>query len=78
MTDVDVREILQTVDDPELGTDIVSLGLVTDVAVEDNVVSVSLALGAPHAPVDTGGCTFVQIFATPGWRITSVCYSHQY
>ena len=27
---------------------------------------------------DTGGCKFVKIFATPGWRITSVCYSHQY
>ena len=26
----------------------------------------------------TGGCKFVKIFATPGWRITSVCYSHQY
>ena len=26
----------------------------------------------------TGGCTFVQIFATPGCRITSACYSHQY
>ena len=26
----------------------------------------------------TGGCTFVTIFATPGWRIPSVCYSHQY
>ena len=27
---------------------------------------------------DTGGCKFVKIFATPGWRITLVCYSHQY
>ncbi|MBX0347190.1 hypothetical protein [Haloarcula pellucida] len=26
----------------------------------------------------TGGCKFVQIFATPGWRSASVCYSHQY
>ena len=26
----------------------------------------------------TGGCKFVKIFAIPGWRITSVCYSHQY
>jgi len=52
MTDVDVHERLRTVDDPDLGTDIVSLGLVTDVAVEDDIVSVSLALGAPHAPVE--------------------------
>jgi hypothetical protein len=27
---------------------------------------------------DTGGCKFVKIFATPGCRSTSVCYSHQY
>ena len=27
---------------------------------------------------DTGGCTFAKIFATPGWRITLICYSHQY
>jgi circadian clock protein KaiC len=26
----------------------------------------------------TGGCKFVQIFATPGWRIRSICSSHQY
>ncbi|MUV56299.1 Mrp/NBP35 family ATP-binding protein [Halogeometricum sp. CBA1124] len=51
MTDVAPREVLQTVDDPQLGTDILSQGLVTDVTVEDGVVSVSVALGAPHAPV---------------------------
>ena len=27
---------------------------------------------------DTGGRKSVTIFATPGWRITSVCYSRQY
>jgi len=27
--------------------------------------------------VHTGSCKFLQIFATPGWRITSVYYSHQ-
>lgn len=53
MTDVDAYEVLRTVNDPELGTDIVSGGVVTDVAVEDDVVSVSLALGAPHAPVES-------------------------
>ena len=33
------------------------------------------ALGAT---TDTGVCTFVPIFATRGWPITSVCDSHQY
>ncbi|WP_229126269.1 hypothetical protein [Halapricum desulfuricans] len=28
--------------------------------------------------LDTAGCKFVKIFATPGWRIPSVCYSRQY
>ena len=51
MTDVDPREVLATVDDPQLDTDILSQGLVTDVGVEDDVVSVSMDLGAPHAPV---------------------------
>ena len=27
---------------------------------------------------DTAGCKFVKIFATLGWRISSVCYSRQY
>jgi len=27
---------------------------------------------------DTAGYKFVKIFATPGWRITSICYSRQY
>ena len=35
-------------------------------------------MGAHRRRTDTGGCKFVKIFATPGWRITSVCYSHQY
>ncbi|KAB1187248.1 MULTISPECIES: Mrp/NBP35 family ATP-binding protein [Haloferax] len=51
MTDVDVDEILRTVEDPELGTDVVSLGVVSDVTVEDDTAEVSLAHGAPHAPV---------------------------
>ena len=27
---------------------------------------------------NTDGCKFGKIFATPGWRNASVCYSHQY
>jgi hypothetical protein len=27
---------------------------------------------------DTAGCTYAQIFATPGWRIRSRWYSRQY
>ncbi|GGL55573.1 Mrp/NBP35 family ATP-binding protein [Halocalculus aciditolerans] len=48
-----VRERLRQVDDPDLGDDIVSLGLVNDITVEDGTVSVSLALGAPYSPSET-------------------------
>ena len=36
------------------------------------------ALGRATTGSHTGGCTFVKISATPGWRIPSVCYGHQY
>ncbi|WP_227355005.1 Mrp/NBP35 family ATP-binding protein [Haladaptatus salinisoli] len=53
MNEADVRELLRAVTDPDLDEDIVSLGLVNDVTVEDETVRVSLALGAPYAPHET-------------------------
>ncbi|ESP89088.1 Mrp/NBP35 family ATP-binding protein [Candidatus Halobonum tyrrellensis] len=55
-TESEVRERLASVDDPALGGDIVSLGLVNAVDVDDEagVIRVSLALGAPYAPAETG------------------------
>ncbi|QDX40920.1 Mrp/NBP35 family ATP-binding protein [Salarchaeum sp. JOR-1] len=53
MTPEDVRDILRTVEDPDLGGDIVSLNLVNDLQVDGDTVSVSLALGAPYAPNET-------------------------
>ncbi|MFC6770169.1 iron-sulfur cluster assembly protein, partial [Halorubrum pallidum] len=52
MNESDVRERLATVQDPDLGDDIVSLGLVNDIDIEAeaNVVRISLALGAPFSP----------------------------
>ena len=50
MDEADVREILRTVQDPDLAEDVVSLGLVNDITVEDGTAQVSLALGAPYAP----------------------------
>ncbi|WP_284014133.1 Mrp/NBP35 family ATP-binding protein [Halobaculum litoreum] len=56
MDEAAVRERLAGVDDPDLGEDIVSLGLVNAVQVDDEegVIRVSLALGAPYAPTETG------------------------
>ncbi|MFB6090960.1 MAG: P-loop NTPase [Halobellus sp.] len=50
-----VRDRLATVSDPDLGDDIVSLGLVNAVDVDDEagVIRISLALGAPYSPSET-------------------------
>jgi ATP-binding protein involved in chromosome partitioning len=53
MDEADVRELLRTVTDPDLDEDIVSLGLVNDVTVEEGIARISLALGAPYAPHET-------------------------
>jgi ATP-binding protein involved in chromosome partitioning len=44
---------LRDVEDPDLGEDIVSLGLVNSVDVSDDEIRVSLALGAPYSPTET-------------------------
>jgi len=49
-----VRERLRAVEDPALGDDIVSLGLVDDVVVDGDVAAVSLVLGAPYSPAESG------------------------
>jgi ATP-binding protein involved in chromosome partitioning len=54
MDENDVLDLLSSVEDPDLEGDIVSHGLVNDVAVSDGVVSVDLALGAPYSPTETG------------------------
>jgi ATP-binding protein involved in chromosome partitioning len=48
-----VYEMLESVEDPALQTDIVSAGLVDDVTVTDDEVAVSLVLGAPYSPDET-------------------------
>ncbi|MFC6613824.1 Mrp/NBP35 family ATP-binding protein [Halopenitus salinus] len=50
-----IRDLLSAVEDPDLGDDVVSLGLVNEVDVddEDGTVHVSLALGAPYSPTET-------------------------
>ncbi|WP_137290030.1 Mrp/NBP35 family ATP-binding protein [Natronorubrum halophilum] len=53
MDEAAVRDRLRTVEDPELGNDIVSLGLLNDVSVDGEHVDIDLALGAPYSPTES-------------------------
>ena len=53
MDEADVRDRLRAVEDPDLGDDIVSLGLVNAVEVDGDTARISLALGAPYSPTET-------------------------
>jgi len=46
----DVWSLLSSVEDPDLDDDIVSLGLINAVDVDNETIRISLALGAPYAP----------------------------
>lgn len=46
-----VREALKAVVDPEIGIDLVNLGLIYDVGVNDNNITVKMTLTGPGCPV---------------------------
>ena len=50
ITDERVREALRAVKDPELNLNIIDLGLVYDVEVEDGKVHISMTLTSPVCP----------------------------
>ncbi|HIF05718.1 MAG TPA: metal-sulfur cluster assembly factor [Gemmatimonadetes bacterium] len=51
ITEKDVRSALKTVKDPELNLDLVVLGLVYDIEVDDADVRVVMSLTSPMCPV---------------------------
>ncbi|WP_247000448.1 P-loop NTPase [Halosolutus gelatinilyticus] len=50
ITEHELKIKLEDVKDPDIGEDIISLGLVNDVAIDDETARISLALNAPYAP----------------------------
>ncbi len=53
MDEQEIRDRLETVEDPDLGDDLVSLELVNDITIDDDSVAIDLALGAPYSPTET-------------------------
>ena len=51
LTEAAVREALRTVIDPELGANVVDLGMVKGVEIADGQVTVKLVLTAPGCPL---------------------------
>lgn len=51
VTQDQVRKALRQVKDPELNLDLVVLGLIYDIDIEDNNVSVTMSLTSPACPV---------------------------
>jgi metal-sulfur cluster biosynthetic enzyme len=51
VTEKDVRGALKTVKDPELGLDLVVLGLVYDIAIDQARVRATISLTSPFCPV---------------------------
>ena len=82
LTDPALREVLRDVIDPELGYNIVDLGLVYDIGIEGGVVDVAMTMTTPGCPAqdyivggvehrlaEVAGVTgvFVTVVRSPAW-----------
>lgn len=84
MNTADVAAVLSTVYDPELGLDVVSLGLVYGIDVDDESVTVRMSLTSVGCPMETvitnavqaalqrafpGRVVSVDVVDDPPWRV---------
>lgn len=51
VTKEEIFEVLKTVSDPEIGVDIVNLGLIYNLNVNNDVVDIRMTMTAPSCPV---------------------------
>ncbi|NIW35156.1 MAG: DUF59 domain-containing protein [Gemmatimonadetes bacterium] len=51
VTEEQAREALKKIEDPEIGLNIVDLGLVYDIDVDDSTINVRMTLTSPGCPV---------------------------
>ncbi len=51
VTEAQVKKALRGVKDPEMNLDLVVLGLIYDIAIDDNKVDVTMSLTSPACPV---------------------------
>lgn len=51
VTKDEVLDALKTVSDPEIGVDIVNLGLIYEVNIDDGIVNIKMTMTAPACPV---------------------------
>jgi ATP-binding protein involved in chromosome partitioning len=54
-TEEEIRDRLEAVEDPELEDDIVTLGLINDITIDEEAetIDIDLVLGAPYSPTET-------------------------
>lgn len=60
MTKDDILQVLYTVIDPEIGINLVDLGLIYDIEINDAFINITMTLTTPGCPMHESMVTWVQ------------------